>query len=264
MEDKRKTVLAVGTHPDDIEFMMSGTFMLLGESGCALHYMNVANGSNGTSQYSREDIIRIRREEGIHAAQYAGAIFHESLVDDLEVYYEPKTLKRLSAVIREIAPDIILTHGPMEYMEDHSNTCRLVVTAAFSRGMMNFPVDPPTPVIENDLCIYHAMPYGLTDGMRKPFIPEMFVDAAGVMERKAEMLAMHKSQKEWLDVSQGQDSYIHTMQGITRQMGEMSKHFEYAEGWLRHAHMGFCGPDDDPVLEILGSHIVKKNPSLQD
>jgi hypothetical protein len=84
------------------------------------------------------------------------------------------------------------------------------------------------------------------------------------MERKAEMLAMHKSQKEWLDVSQGQDSYIHTMQGITRQMGEISKHFEYAEGWIRHAHMGFCGPEDDPVLEILGSKKVKRNPSLKD
>ncbi len=259
MEDKRKTVLAVGTHPDDIEFMMSGTFMLLGAAGCDLHYMNVANGSCGTSQYSREDIIRIRREEGINAAQYAGAIFHDSLVDDLEVYYESKTLRRLSAVIREIAPDIILTHGPNEYMEDHSNTCRLVVTAAFSRGMMNYPVDPPTQVVDNDLCIYHAMPYGLTDGMRKPFIPEMFVDVGSVLDRKSEMLAKHKSQKEWLDVSQGHDSYIHTLQEITRQMGGLSGHFEYAEGWVRHSHMGFCGPEDDPVRDLLGMNMVKRN-----
>jgi len=261
MEDNRKTVLAVGTHPDDIEFMMSGTFMLLGSMGCDLHYMNVANGSCGTSEYSSEDIIRIRREEGINAAQYAGAIFHGSLVDDLEVYYESKTLRRLSAVIREIAPDIILTHGPNEYMEDHSNTCRLVVTAAFSRGMMNYPVDPPTQVVDNDLCLYHAMPYGLTDGMRKPFIPEMFVDVGSVLDRKSEMLAKHKSQKEWLDVSQGHDSYIHTMQEITGQMGELSGHFEYAEGWIRHSHMGFCGPEDDPVRDVLGSDIVKRNSS---
>lgn len=259
MEDDRKTVLAVGTHPDDIEFMMSGTFMALGAVGCNLHYMNVANGSCGTSQYSREDIIRIRREEGINASQYAGAIFHDSLVDDLEVYYESKTLRRLSAVIRDIAPDIILTHGPNEYMEDHSNTCRLVVTAAFSRGMMNYPVDPPTPMVDNDLCIYHAMPYGLTDGMRKPFIAEMFVDVSNLLDRKSEMLAKHKSQKEWLDVSQGHDSYIHTMQDITRQMGELSGQFKYAEGWVRHSHLGFCGSEDNPVRDLLGMNMVKQN-----
>ena len=36
------TVFAFSRHPDDIEFMMAGTLLLLKEAGCSLHYMNLA------------------------------------------------------------------------------------------------------------------------------------------------------------------------------------------------------------------------------
>ena len=48
MSDKR--AFAVAAHPDDIEFFMAGTLMRLGEAGYELHYMNVADGSCGTTQ----------------------------------------------------------------------------------------------------------------------------------------------------------------------------------------------------------------------
>ena len=39
-----KVAMAIAAHPDDIEFMMSGTLMRLGKEGWELHYMNIANG----------------------------------------------------------------------------------------------------------------------------------------------------------------------------------------------------------------------------
>jgi hypothetical protein len=36
----------------------------------------------------------------------------------------------------------------------------------------------------------------------------------------------------------------------------MSGKFEYAEGWRRHSHWGFCGPDDDPLAQTLADIIV--------
>ena len=87
--------------------------------------------------------------EALAAAEGVGAVFHESLVDDLDIFYDKPTLARLAAVVREVGPEVILTHPPADYMEDHTNTCRLVVTAAFSRGMPNFPVDPPRVPTEN-------------------------------------------------------------------------------------------------------------------
>ncbi|GAG25017.1 unnamed protein product, partial [marine sediment metagenome] len=71
-----RTAFAVGAHPDDIEFMMAGTLLLLREAGYELHYMNLGSGSCGTAELSREDIIRIREKEARAAAVLIGAIFH--------------------------------------------------------------------------------------------------------------------------------------------------------------------------------------------
>ncbi len=134
-----KTAFAIAAHPDDIEFFMSGTLMRLAEAGYELHYMNVADGCCGSTQHSRAEIASIRRGEAIQAAASIGAVFHESITADLEVFYDKPTLAKLAAVIREVAPQIILTHPPADYMEDHTNVCRLAVTGAFVRGRRIFP-----------------------------------------------------------------------------------------------------------------------------
>jgi len=143
-----KRAFAVAAHPDDIEFHMAGTLILLGQAGYELPYMNIANGSCGTAHHSREEIIRLRREEARAAAASIGAVYHESLVDDLEIFYEKGLLARVAAVMREVAPEILLVQSPVDYMEDHQNAVRLAVTAAFCRGMPNFVTDPPRPPIE--------------------------------------------------------------------------------------------------------------------
>jgi len=38
------------------------------------------------------------------------------------------------------------------------------------------------------------------------------------------MLAQHRSQKEWLDTSQGLDSYLVTMEDMCREAGRRSGH----------------------------------------
>ena len=69
-----KTAFAIAAHPDDIEFMMSGTLMLLGAAGYELHYMNIANGNLGTTQYDTETIVAMRRSEAMEAAASIGAL----------------------------------------------------------------------------------------------------------------------------------------------------------------------------------------------
>jgi N-acetylglucosamine malate deacetylase 1 len=254
----RKVAFAVAAHPDDIEFVMSGTMMHLVQAGYELHYMNVANGCCGTTEYPPEEIARIRREEGKAAAAYLGATFHESLTNDLEIFYDKPTLQKIASIMREVRPGIVLTHSPVDYMEDHVNTCRLVITALFARGMPNFPVAPPRAPVLDSAVIYHAQPYGNQDGLRRPIEPDLFVDVTPWKERKAAMLALHQSQKKWLDESQGLDSYIHTMHGLDADVGAMSGVFSAAEGWRRHSHLGFAAPDDDPLRAALGKHVFAR------
>ena len=251
MAGNNKTVFAVASHPDDIEFVMAGTLLLLKDRGCEIHYMNIANGSWGTSCMRREEIIRTRREEAMNSAALLGATYHESLVDDLDVFYDRPSVLKLTAVIREVDPDILLVQSPTDYMEDHQNAVRLAVTAAFCRGMMNAPVDPPTPVTFKDVTVYHGQPHGNRDSMRQCVYAERYVDISSVLKCKREMLACHRSQKEWLDVSQGYDSYLDSMEQSALSVGKLSGKFQYAEGWRRHNYVGFSADDIDPLADLL-------------
>jgi len=245
-------VFAIGCHPDDIEFMMGGTLLLLKKKKCTLHTMNIANGSCGTQKHGKEEIIEIRRQEGVKAAQRLGAVFHESIVDDLAVFFQPDLVSRVAAAIREVKPDILLTLSLEDYMEDHMNAARIAVTAAFVRGMRNYATTPPTQPYQKDMALYHALPYGLRDMMRKIVFPEFYVNVTSVMDEKTEALAAHASQKDWLDKSQGLDSYLTAMREMTQKVGSMSGRFEFAEGWRRHLHLGYSGLEINPLRNLLG------------
>jgi LmbE family N-acetylglucosaminyl deacetylase len=210
----------------------------------------------GTAVDSRNTIIAKRTEESRNAAHALGATFHEPFVDDLDIFYDRTLCRQVCAVVREVKPTILLTQSPQDYMEDHMNACRIAVSAAFYRGMLNYKTDPPMPIIANEVTVYHGLPYGLRDPLRRVIHAGQYVDIASVLKQKRDALACHKSQKEWLDTSQGLDSYLITMEAMSGQVGAMSGKFEYAEGWRRHSYLGFCAKDADPLTEALGDRIL--------
>ena len=250
--DRALTALAVGAHPDDIEFMMAGTLILLRRAGAAIHMWNLATGNCGTATHSRREVIRLRRGEARDSAKLIGATLHPPLVDDLMIYYNPSLTARVAAVVREVKPDILLVPSPQDYMEDHQNTCRLLVTAAFVRGMSGFVTRPPVAPWGGEVVLYHALPYGLRDGLRRLVRSGHYVNIASALSLKRRMLAQHRTQKEWLDVSQGMDAYLNAMVDMSRQVGRLSGRFPYAEGWRRHSHLGFCDGKADPLRGLLG------------
>lgn len=246
------SALAIAAHPDDIEFTMAGTLLLLRAAGWETHYINVADGCCGSLVHGPAELRKIRRREAQRSAALLGAVFHESLCGDLEVMYAMPLLRALTAVVRVAQPTIVLTHSPQDYMEDHTNTCRLAVTATFSRGIRNFATRPRRPAWMGDTTIYHAMPHGLCDQLREPIVPGAFVDTTSVQKEKLAALACHESQHRWLQASQGMNSYLQSMEDRARDLGRLSKKFNFAEGWRRHSHMGFCAPDADPLADALG------------
>jgi N-acetylglucosamine malate deacetylase 1 len=246
--------MAIAAHPDDIEFLMAGTLLLLGHAGLELHYMTLSSGNCGSMEMSPAKTRRVRRAESINAAKILGAKYHESICDDLEITYSIPLLRELAAVIRQVAPSILLIPSPQDYMEDHINTARLAVTAAFARGMPNFRTSPNRPHIPGDITLYHAMPHGLLGPLNEVVTPELFIDTSTVHDRKRKALAAHASQKAWLDATQGMDSYLRVCDNMSLTLGEMSGRYEHAEAWRRHNPLGFCGADADPLRDLLASH----------
>ncbi|NQU39714.1 MAG: PIG-L family deacetylase [Lentisphaerae bacterium] len=252
-----KRAFAIAAHPDDVEFTMAGTLMLLKEAGYEIHLMHIANGSCGSLEHPPQDIARIRTAEGQAAAALIGAIHHLPLVNDIDIMYDKPLLARVAAVMREVAPEILLTQAPQDYMEDHMIVSRLAVTAAFCRGMPNYPTDPARDPVAQPVTIYHAQPHGNRDPLGQLVIPSHSVDISSVIDRKREMLACHQSQKLWLDQTQGMDSYLNTMCDFAAEVGTLTGPFDYAEGFRRHMHYGLCAESADPLTAALGSRLTQ-------
>lgn len=256
----RGRALAIGAHPDDIEFLMAGTLILLRNAGWEIHYLNLSAGDLGSLAWNAAQTARIRRGEAQAAARLLHAVWHPPMCRDLQIFYDDRTLRKLCALIREVRPAVILTHSPQDYMEDHMNTSRLAVTAAFARGARNYRTTPARMSSLAPVTIYHACPHGLRDQLRQPVAPHAFVDTTPVHDEKRAALACHASQREWLDATQGFDSYLSAMDEFSSELGRMAGRFRHAEGWRRHSHLGFCDEHADPLRDALGDECSIPNP----
>lgn len=261
------SVLALFAHPDDIEFVAAGTLALLRERGWDIHLMNLANGCCGSTTTSREETARIRLQEAKRAAGHLQATHYDPIFNDLEIEYTQQAIKHLLGIIRRVRPSIILTHAPDDYMEDHMQTCRLAVTAAFAKGVPNYP-EPNDPTYADayyaDVAIYHAQPHGNRTPLGKLVRPKLGVFVDRVMATKKAMLAEHQSQQLWLKESQGMNSYLQTMvdlgsevAGMFRSRVSKDRLGKFAEGWTRHLHLGYSGSEINPLQEALGNLAIE-------
>lgn len=251
------SAIAIAAHPDDIEFVMGGTLLQLKDAGWDIHVMNVSNGNMGSTVMTAARTAATRRKEAQAAAKVMGAQWHAPICSDLCVFYTEGNIRKICSVIRKVNPSVILTHALSDYMEDHMITARLAVTAAFARGVPNYRSTPQRKPVLEPCVIYHAMPHGQRTPLREPVTPELYVDTTSVHALKREALACHASQKEWLDKTQGQESYLNTMDGFSLAIGKRTGKFRHAEGWTRHLHYGFGSESDDPLRTILKNKCVR-------
>ena len=135
------SALAIAAHPDDIEFVMAGTLLLLREAGWHIHCFNLSTGNMGSTVMSAAETARVRRREAQVAAKALGAKWHAPICDDMQIFYTDGNIRRVCAVVREAQPSVVLTHALSDYMEDHMICARLAVTATFARGVPNYRSD---------------------------------------------------------------------------------------------------------------------------
>lgn len=245
------SVLAIAAHPDDIEFVMAGTLLQLQARGWQLHYFNLANGCYGSSSLPPAECAAVRLDEAQAAAGLLQATFHPPICDDLNIFYTDELLRQVAAVVRQAKPQIVLTHAPLDYMEDHQNTARLAVGGAFCRGMPHFLTAPSQAAFSDPIAVYHAQPHGNRTPLGEIVMPTHCVDVSQLLPRKRELLAAHASQNEWLDASQGISAYLETMEQLNREVGQLSGCYTAAEGWRQHIHLGLSPAGFDPLREAL-------------
>ena len=84
----------------------------------------------------------------------------------------------------------------------------------------------------------------------EPIPSTVVIDISDVIDGKAEMLACHRSEREWLQVQHGMDEYIEAMKRWSADLGS-SYDTKYAEGFRQHR--GHAYPNDDLLGNLLSN-----------
>lgn len=245
-------VLSILAHPDDAEILCGGTLArLVREKGWQAHIATMTPGDCGSAELPPEEIGRIRRAEGAAAAEKLGGTYHCIEERDLLITYHERPLERIVRLMRAVRPRIVLTHSPADYMLDHEMTSTLVRAAAFAAPVPNFLRERnPGPVLEHIPHLYYCDPIEGKDPLGRDVPPGFCIDVSSVIDLKAELLACHASQREWLRKHHGLDQYIVAMRDWSAHRGQACG-VAFAEGFRQH--LGHSYPQNNLLGEVLGT-----------
>jgi len=246
-----KIVLAIFAHPDDAEFMCTGTLSLLHKAGWAIHIATMARGDKGTTVLSREEVSSLRKEEASKSAVLLGGQYHCLEFDDVYVLYNKETINRTTSLIRSIHPTIVFTGSPNDYMIDHEITCSIVQTACFSSGIKNMEIfeEPFEPIPY----LYFCDPMEGKDKFGNIIQPAFYINIENEIGMKEKMLSCHASQRNWLLEHHKIDEYILLMKDLAEMRGNESGK-EYAEGFRQF--LGHSFPGNNILKELLGDLVI--------
>jgi len=252
MENKR--ILAVGAHPDDVEFLMAGTLALLYKQGFSIHIATVATGDMGSIELTSREISSKRYQEAVHSAEILEATYQTIGESDLHIVFDYPTRYKTAELIRSVNPYIVFTASPQDYMMDHQLTADLVWDACFNASVPNYHTRQPNPAepIEHTPYLFYSDPVEGMNRFGERIKPEFYVDITSVMDIKEQMLAQHDSQRSWLKAKHGLDQYIISMKEWSAQRGEEIG-VKYAEGFRQHKGHPF--PNDNFLEKFMGDLI---------
>jgi len=242
-------VLSILAHPDDAEFLCGGVLIRLRrEHGWQVHIATMTPGDCGSAEHTAEEISRLRRAEGAAAAAVIGGTYHCMEERDLLVNYTEAALIKVTRLMRRVRPRVVLTHSPDDYHLDHEMTSKVVRAAAFAAPVPLFDRGDLAP-LDHIPHLFYCDPIEGKDPLGRDVAPGFRIDVSSVIDTKAEMLARHASQRNWLIKHHGVDNYIESMKSWSAQRGR-EHGVAFAEGFRQH--LGHSYPQGNLLAEHLG------------
>jgi LmbE family N-acetylglucosaminyl deacetylase len=159
-------ILAIGSHPDDIEFGCGGTLLKYSGKGHSIFLMVLTKGGVGG-----DPAMRLKEQED--AAGFLGAkgIFWGGF-NDTELVDNHVTILQIEEVVRKVTPDIVF----LNYFDDVHQDHRAAALAGVSATRYVKEV------------IFYEVP------TTQHFEPDIFVDIMDMLEKKIELVSLHASQ----------------------------------------------------------------------
>lgn len=159
-------ILAIGAHPDDIEFGCAGALLKYAQAGHNLYLLVLSDGCFGGRP-------RVRRREQKRSAALMGVkeLFWGEFCDT-EIENSRRLIVRMEDVIRATNPDMVFMNYPEDVHQDHRAAAQAGISATrYIKEVLFFEV--PTTL---------------------HFEPDIFIDIKDVLERKIDLLKTHASQ----------------------------------------------------------------------
>jgi len=211
----KKSVLAIGTHPDDIEIGCGGTLCLLRDQGYEIIHLSVTSGEEGSMSFEKNKLIQTRKNESQSSAEIIGTsriIFLEA-PDGFTSFSKEMKVKIIS-YIREIRPEIVFTHSKSDHFPDHALVHQLTMaslTACAGPWYADAGCRPHQVSKVFGYEVWNPMPsYQVASN----------IEAS--LRQKMEALKQHTSQIENIN-------YLDAVEGLAKYRGIMSMAGTYAE-----------------------------------
>jgi 4-oxalomesaconate hydratase len=185
-----RTLLVVSAHSADFVWRAAGAIATIVDAGGAAHVIALSYGERGESGelwkwpgQTEERVKEIRHGEALAAATALGADLHALDLGDYPLVIEARAIDRLTGLIRELEPHVIITHAARDpFNPDHAVAHDATVQArqlASGAGVASAfeTIAPPELLLfephQPELC---------------GFVPTTFLDITAVWERKVEAM----------------------------------------------------------------------------
>ncbi len=196
-------ILAIGAHPNDIEFGCGGTLYKYRLKGHHIEMLVLTDGG-------RSGDAETRKAEQEQAAKLLGArTLHWGGFLDTEVPESARAIRLIDKIVESSKPDLIFTHSPEDTHQDHRHTALATIAAA--RNVRN-------------LLFYETC-------STKNFRPGVFVDVSSLIDKKFEFISAHVSQQNKTRIPGVKFKDLAKSIGETRGLNIFVK---YAEGFDSH------------------------------
>lgn len=194
-----RRMLVVGAHSADFVWRASGAVAKHTSSGGEVVVVALSYGERGESGVlwnqegqTEANVKKIRHEEAAAAAATLGAEFEPFDLGDYPLRVDDDAVDRLAGIMREFAPDVVLTHPEVDpFNPDHPVAHQLVARARLltsGAGVASaFRTAPPSEFLvfephQPELCA---------------FVPSVFVDITEVFGLKVEAMK-HMAAQQYL------------------------------------------------------------------
>jgi 4-oxalomesaconate hydratase len=193
--DKKK-LLVIGAHSADFVWRSAGTIALVTSQGGSATVIALSYGERGESGelwkepgQTIENVKHLRHEQASAAAEVVGAGFRCLDLGDYPLTISDAVMEQLAGLFRDLEPDIVLTHTPVDpFNPDHPVASQAVQRArllASGAGVASAfkNITPP------DLYFFEPHQPELCE-----FMPNTFVDITPVMEKKIKAMDCMQAQ----------------------------------------------------------------------